>query len=68
MAAVDKQEWPPLLAAGFHNLDENARHRLCVQRFADSITRPRIMRNLEDKIATSINMLFQVRYGLMAAS
>lgn len=51
VAGADKEEWPPLLRAGFHELDLNARQRLCVERFGDSVMRPRIMQNLELKIA-----------------
>jgi hypothetical protein len=50
MAGANKDEWPPLLKAGFHEFDQVARRRLCVERFADSVTRPRIMQNLETKI------------------
>jgi hypothetical protein len=42
-----KPEWPPLLPLGFHALDAIARRRICVERFPGSITRPRILTNLE---------------------
>jgi hypothetical protein len=54
MAGADKQDWRPLLPAGFHDLDQNALRRLCVERFPESVTRPQIMRNLEAAI-TQIN-------------
>jgi hypothetical protein len=47
VAGADGREWAPLLPAGFHDLDANARRRLCVDRFQDSLTRPRISTNLE---------------------
>jgi len=53
MAGADKPEWPPLLPLGFHNLDSAARRRLCVERFPDSVTRPRIFANLESIIAAT---------------
>ena len=50
MTGVDKEEFPPLLPAGLHSLDVNGRRRLCVERFGDSVTRPRIISNLENTI------------------
>ena len=54
MAGANKEEFPPLLPAGFHRLDVNARRRLCVDHFGNSVTRPRIMSNLESTI-TAVN-------------
>lgn len=51
MAGADKEEFSPLLPAGFHCLDPTGRQRLCVERFPDSVTRPRIMRSVEAVIA-----------------
>jgi Family of unknown function (DUF6932) len=51
VAGAGKEEWDPLLPLGFHDLDPADRHRLCVDRFPDSVTRPRILTNLEDVIA-----------------
>lgn len=50
MPDASKPEWPPLLALGFHALDAAARKRICVDRFPDSITRQRILANLETLI------------------
>jgi hypothetical protein len=54
MAGDDKEEHPPLLPAGFHALDQQARQRICVDRFSDSVTRRRILQSLEGVI-TEIN-------------
>ena len=51
MAGADKEEFSPLLPAGFHFLDQTSRQRLCVERFPDSVTRSRIMKNVEAVIA-----------------
>jgi hypothetical protein len=50
VADASKPEWPPLLPLGFHGLDAAARKRLCVDRFPESVTRPRILANLETLI------------------
>ena len=50
MAGADKPEFPPLLPAGFHNLDAAARQRICVDRFPASVTRTRILRNVESVV------------------
>jgi hypothetical protein len=42
------------LPAGFHALDQQARQRICVDRFSDSVTRRRILQSLEGVI-TEIN-------------
>jgi hypothetical protein len=47
VAGADKQEFPPLLAAGFHKTDLAGLRRLAVIRFPDSFTRPSIMTHLE---------------------
>jgi hypothetical protein len=54
VAVADKQEFPPLLAAGFHRMDVAALRRLCVDRFPDSFTRDGIMTRLE-RIIESVN-------------
>lgn len=54
MAGINKEEFHPLLPAGFHPLDEAARRRLCVERFPSSITRMIILNNVEQLIS-SIN-------------
>jgi len=51
LAASDKPEWPALLPVGFHSFDAASRRRLCVDRFPESFTRSRILKNLEDKIS-----------------
>lgn len=51
MAGATKEEFPPLLPAGFHQIDPVGRHRLCVDRFPASVTRPRIMKNIEAIVA-----------------
>lgn len=50
MVDTSKPEWPPLLPLGFHGLDAAARKRICVERFPASVTRPRILTNLETLI------------------
>jgi hypothetical protein len=55
MTGPDKQEYPPLLAAGFHRLDAQARQRLCADRFPYSTTRPRILKNVE-AIVSDVNV------------
>jgi hypothetical protein len=52
MAGDDKPEFPALLPPGFHQFDIASLRRLCVLRFPDSITRPRIMENLSNIIDT----------------
>jgi hypothetical protein len=47
VAESNKQEFIPLLSAGFHSLDGEGRKRICQSRFPDSVTRPRILQNLE---------------------
>jgi len=54
VAGADKQEFPPLLRAGFHPMGVGQLRRLCVARFADSFTRDGIMTRLE-AIIDSIN-------------
>ena len=51
MAGADKEEFPPLLPAGFHQIDKQGRQRICVDRFPESVTRPGIMRNVEATVA-----------------
>jgi predicted nucleotidyltransferase len=51
MAGANKEEFPPLLPAGFHKIDQIGRRRLCLDRFPDSVTRPSIMANVEAVIA-----------------
>jgi hypothetical protein len=51
VAGIGKEEFRPLLALGFHSLDADGRHGLCVERFPSSVTRPKIMANLERIIA-----------------
>jgi hypothetical protein len=50
VAGADKEEFPPLLAVGFHPMNLVGLRRVCVERFPASITRPSIMRNLEGLI------------------
>jgi hypothetical protein len=50
VAGVSKQEWPPLLRLGFHDLDAGSRRRICLDRFQESITRKGILANLESII------------------
>lgn len=50
MSALEKEEFKPLLPAGWHAMDLEAARRLCVTRFPFSISRPRIMSLLEDVI------------------
>ena len=50
MAGEDKEEFPPLLAPGFHELGIDGVKRLCVDRFAQSLTRRLIMKNLHELI------------------
>lgn len=47
MAGADKQEFRPLLPAGFHPTDLAGLRRLAAVRFPDSFTRPAIMTHLE---------------------
>lgn len=47
MAGANKEEFAPLLPVGFHSLDQAGRRRLCLDRFPESVTRPRIMNNVE---------------------
>jgi len=54
MPGANNPESRPLLPLGFHELDAAARQRLCVARFPNSITRPRILANLET-IITAVN-------------
>lgn len=54
MAGTDKEEFTPLLQIGIHNMDASAVRRLCVDRFQHSVSRPRIMNNLE-KLIERIN-------------
>jgi hypothetical protein len=51
MAGATKQEYPPLLPVGFHEMDLTAVRRLCVARFPDSITRNSIMEKLEEVLS-----------------
>lgn len=51
MAGADQAEYDPLLPVGFHDLDLDGRRRLCVERFEQSVTRPRIMSNVEALVA-----------------
>lgn len=51
MAGADKQEYPPLLPLGFHPHTLNDLKNLCVDRFPFSITRPKILTNLESVLA-----------------
>lgn len=48
MAGEPKEEFPPLLPVGFHEFDIAGLRRMCVERFPQSITRPAIMRGLEE--------------------
>lgn len=50
MGSGTKQEWPPLLPLGFHDLDAVSRQRICLDRFPGSVTRKRILTNLESII------------------
>jgi hypothetical protein len=50
VAGAGKQEFPPLLPAGFHRMDMPGLRRLAVVRFPDSFTRPAIMTHLEQII------------------
>jgi hypothetical protein len=50
MAGPDKEEFTPLLQIGIHNMDVPAVRRLCADRFPQSLSRPRIMSNLEQLI------------------
>jgi hypothetical protein len=54
VAGADKEEFPPILPAGFHRTDLAGLRRLGLTRFPDSFTRPAIMSNFE-KIVESIN-------------
>lgn len=47
MALVGKDEFPPILALGFHRMSLADIRGICVNRFPDSITRPGIMDGLE---------------------
>jgi hypothetical protein len=47
MGGSEKQEYPPLLAVGFHPYNLVGLRRLCVDRFPESITRRRVMENLD---------------------
>jgi hypothetical protein len=49
MAGADKPEYPPLLSVGFHPFD--SLQRLCVDHFPRSVTRARLMANLEGIIS-----------------
>jgi hypothetical protein len=48
---ADKQEFPPLLPAGFHPMDLAGLRRMTVDRFPYSFTRPAIMTHLENIVA-----------------
>jgi hypothetical protein len=50
VAGAGKQEFPPLLPAGFHRMDMPGLRRLAMVRFPDSFTRPAIMTHLEQII------------------
>lgn len=51
MAGASKAEFKPLLPPGLHPHDLDGLRRLCVDRFPESITRPRIMQKLSDLVS-----------------
>jgi hypothetical protein len=51
VAGASKPEFPPLLKPGFHPVGLEGVRRLCVHRFPQSVTRPRIMQGLDEVVA-----------------
>jgi hypothetical protein len=49
-ASGSKEEFPPLLPAGFHVMDMKELRRICVAQFPHSLTRPKVMDGLEQVV------------------